>query len=207
MHAKTSRGLFQKRIIRRTHLVSYGKVDRMKLQAILGIFMVLFLINIVNVIPVFAQPITGSGTFTVSYMQYSPPDFGPDVYYGDDMCLEYVVTVRWTSITYSNGDVRQSLTASGTVDVYDLTDLTNPIDTRSCSTSLSFYDAGGDACIGEAGGFYEVDWTESSLQKMERLHHLQQVPGVYIRLAWIRNGVGGGKVIAFTHHPTILIVS
>ena len=179
----------------------------MRLQAILGIFTAMLLVNIVNVMPVFAQPITGSGTFTVSYMQYSPPDFGPDVYYGNDMCLEYMITVHWTSITYSNGDVRQSLTASGTVDVYHVTDLTNSIDTRSCSTSLNFYDAGGDACIGVAGGLYEVNWTESSLQKMERLHHLHQVSGVYVRLAWIRNGVGGGKVMAFTHPPTILIVS
>jgi len=207
MHAKISRGLFQKRIIRRTRLVSYGMVDGMKLQAILGIFMAMFLVNIVNVMPVFARPMVGSGTFTVSYQQYSPPDFGPNAYYGADMCLEYTVTVHWTSITYSNGDVRQTLTASGTVDVYYVTDLINPIDTRSCSASLSFYDAGGDACIEGAGGFYEVDWTPSSLQKMERLHHLHQVSGVYIRLAWIRNGVGGGKAIAFTHPPTILVVN
>jgi len=179
----------------------------MKLQAILGIFMAMFLINIVNVMPVFARPTVGRGTFTASYMKYYPPDFGSNVYYGDDMCLEYMVTVHWTSITYSNGDVRQSLTASGTVDVYYMTDLVNSVDTRSCSTSLSFYDAGGDACIGGAGGFYEVDWNSSSLQKMERLHHLHQVSGVYVRIHWVRNGVGWGKAIAFTHPPTILIVS
>ena len=178
----------------------------MKSRVILGIFLAIVLVNIVNVIPVFAQPVVRSGTFTVSYMQYSPPDFGPNVYYGNNMCLEYTITVRWTSITYSNGDVRQTLTASGTVDVYYVTDLVNSIDTRSCSASLSFYDAGGDACIEGADGFYDVDWTPSSLQKMERLHHLHQVSGVYTRLVWIRNGVGWGKVTAFTHPPTIFIV-
>ncbi|UCE28541.1 MAG: hypothetical protein JSV85_04465 [Candidatus Bathyarchaeota archaeon] len=203
---KISRGLFQKRKILRAHLVSYGTVNGMRLQAVLGIFMAMFLINIVSVMPVSARPTVGSGAFTASYMKYYPPDFGANAYYGDDMCLEYTVTVHWTSITYLNGDVRQTLTASGTVDVYYLTNLTNSIDTRSCSASLSFYDAGGDACIGEAGAFYEVDWDPSSLQKMERLHHLHQVSGVYVRIAWIRNGVGWGKAVAFTHPPTILIV-
>jgi hypothetical protein len=179
----------------------------MKLNVIPGIFMAMFLVNVVNVLPVFAQPMAGSGTFTVSYMQYSPPDFGPNIYYGNDVCLEYTLTVHWTSITHPNGDVRQTLTASGTVDVYSVTELFNPIDTRSCSVSLSFYDAGGDACIRGAGGFYEVNWTSSSLKKMERLHHLHQVSGVYTRLTWIRNGVGWGKVTAFTNPPTILIVS
>ena len=153
-------------------------------------------------------PIVGRGTFTVFDTQYSPQDaYGPSVYYGSPVRLDYTLTLHWSSITYPNGDVRQTLTASGTVSIYDVTELSSPIDTRSCSVSLSFYDAGGDACIPREGGFYEVNWTQSSLQNMERLHHLHQVSGVYTRITWVRNGDGGGKVTVFTHPPTILIVS
>ena len=181
----------------------------MKRKLILGMGMVLFLVNIVNIIPAFAKPIAGSGTVTYSYPQYSPPDFGPYQYYGIEVCLEYTITIHWSSITYPKGDVRQTLTARGTVNIYEY-DETDPdnsifIETRRCSASLSFYDATGDACIGEPGGFYEVDWL--SLEKMERLHHLHQVTGVYVRRTWVRNGDGAGKAIAFTHPPTVLIVN
>jgi len=150
-------------------------------------------------------PIAGSGTSTFSYTQVSPPDFGPYEYYGFEVWLVYAITIHWSSVTYTNGDVRQTLTASGTVDIYEDQGLSNLVDARSCSASLSFYDAGGDACIGEPGGFYEVDW--NSLENMERLNHFHQVSGVYTRRAWVRNGVGAGKGIAFTHPPTILTVS
>jgi len=94
------------------------------------------------------------------------------------------------------------MVASGTVDIYDIADLSNPIDTRRCSVSINFYDEGGDACSGEPGGFYSwgppYHW-----DKMERFYHLHQVSGVYTRLAWVRNDVGWGKVTVFTHPPTI----
>ncbi len=153
------------------------------------------------------RPIAESGTFTLSYPQLSPPDFGPNVYYDDNVTLVYNIVVRWSSITYPNGDVRQTLTADGTVDVYYTADLANQIDTRSCSVSLGFYDAGGDGIIPGAGGFYEVNWTHSSLLNMERLHHIHQVSGVYTRNVWIRNGDGWGKVTVFTQPPTVLIVN
>ncbi len=151
-------------------------------------------------------PIAGSGTFPVSQSQYSPPDYGPNVYYDSAVVLEYFLTIHWSSLTYPNGDVRQTLTASGTVDVYDATDLSTPIDARRCSVSISFIDRGGDASSGEPGGFY--NWGPPyHWEKMERFFHLHQVSGVYTRMAWVLNGVGGGKVTVFTHPPTILIVN
>lgn len=151
-------------------------------------------------------PIAGRGTFTVYQTQYSPPVFGPNVYYNRDVQLEYVLTIHWSSMTYRNGDVRQTMVASGTVDIYDIADLNNPIDTRRCSVSINFYDEGGDACSGEPGGFY--NWGPPyHWDKMERFYHLHQVSGVYTRMAWVRNYVGWGKVTVFTHPPTILIVS
>ena len=151
-------------------------------------------------------PIAGRGTFTVYQTQHSPPDYGPNIYYDRDVQLEYVLTLRWNSITFPNGDVRQKITASGTVNVYDMADLDNPIDTRRCSVSINFYDEGGDACSGEPGGFY--NWGPPyQWDKMERFYHLHHVSGVYTRMAWVRNDVGWGKVTVFTHPPTILIVS
>ncbi|MFX1513023.1 MAG: hypothetical protein ACFFCQ_10585 [Promethearchaeota archaeon] len=154
-------------------------------------------------------PIAGRGTFTVFDVQYSPqPAYGPSVYYGSPVRLDYMLTLHWSSITYPNDDVRQTLTASGTVNIYDVTDPENPIfiETRSCSVSINFYDNGGDACSGFPGGFYSwgppYEW-----EKMERFYHLHQVSGVYTRLAWVRNGIGWGKVTVFTQPPTILIVS
>lgn len=177
-----------------------------KAKILVLLLMMLLLVAVSPVIASAEGPIAGRGTFTVLDTQYSPPNLGPNVYYGDNVSLVYNITIHWSSITYPNGDVRQTLTAGGPVDVYYLTDLINPIDTRSCSVSLSFYDAGGDACIPRGGGFYEVNWTHSSLQNMERLHHLHQVSGVYTRITWVRNGDGGGKVTVFTHPPTIFIV-
>ena len=176
----------------------------MKRKLILGTIMGLFLVNMVNIIPAFAKPICAHGTFIVSYVQESPPDFGPYEYYGFEVWLEYSITIHWSSKTYPSGNIRQTLTASGTVDIYDDVSLSNLIDVRRCSASLSFYDAEGDASIPGPGGFYEIDW--DSLENMERLNHLHQVTGVYLRRAWVRNGVGAGKAIAFTHPPTVLIV-
>ena len=178
-----------------------------KAKILVLLLMMLLMLAASPVIASAARPIVGSGTFTVLDTQYSPQDaYGPSIYYGSDVKLDYTLTLHWSSITYPNGDVRQTLTASGTVNIYDVTDLSNPIDTRSCSVSLTFYDAGGDACIPMGGGFYDVNWTHSSLQNMERVHHLHEVSGVYTRMAWVRNGEGGGKVTVFTHPPTILIV-
>lgn len=171
--------------------------------------LLLFMFLMLLVSPAIASaegPMYGRGTFTVYETHLSPPVYGPNIYYGRDVQLEYVLTLRWNSITYPNGDVRQTITASGTVDVYDMADLDNPIDTRRYSVSINFYDEGGDACSGAPGGFYSwgppYQW-----DKMERFYHLHQVSGVYIRMAWVRNDVGWGKVTVFTHPPTILIVS
>jgi len=171
--------------------------------------LLLMMFLMVAVSPVIASaegPIAGSGTLTVSQTQYSPPDYGPNIYYDRAVVLEYILIIHWSSLTYPNGDVRQTLTARGTVDIYDATDLSNPIDTRRCSVSISFYDEEGDASSGEPGGFY--NWGPPyHWDKMERFYHLHQVTGVYTRMAWVRNGVGGGKVTVFTHPPTILTVS
>ena len=178
-----------------------------KAKILVLLLMTLLMVAVSPVIASAERPIARSGTFNVLDPRYSPPDLGPNVYYGNNVSLVYNITIHWSSITYPNGDVRQTLTADGTVDVYYVTDLITPIDTRSCSVSLSFYDAGGDACIPSAGGFYAVNWTHSSLQNMERLHHLHQVSGVYTRMAWVRNGDGKGKVTVFTHPPTIFVVN
>ena len=172
--------------------------------------LLLMMLLMVAVSPVIASaegPIAGRGTFTVLDTQDSPPNLGPNVYYGSAVRLNYTLTLHWSSITYPNGDVRQTLTASGTVNIYDVTDSETPIfiETRRCSVSISFYDQKGDACSGEPGGFYTwgppYEW-----EKMERFYHLHQVSGVYTRMAWVRNGDGGGKVTVFTHPPTIFIV-
>jgi hypothetical protein len=151
-------------------------------------------------------PMAGKDAFTVYDTQCSPPVLGPNIYYGRDVQLEYILTLHWSSITYPNGNVRQTITASGTVDIYDITDLNNPIDTRRCSVSINFYDEGGDACSGDPGGFY--NWGPPyHWDKMERFYHVHQVSGVYTRMAWVRNEVGWGKVTVFTQPPTIFVVS
>ena len=176
----------------------------MKTRLIYGIIPPLLLASLFIVTPAYAQAIIGNGFLNITDVQYSPTDFGPCQYYGFDVKLEYTLTIHWSSKTYPNGDVRQTLTASGTVDIYDVRDLSNPVDSRRCSVSLSFYDVGGDSCIGDPGEFYAVDW--NSVENMEQLYHVHQVTGVYIRQAWVQNGIGGGKVIAFTNPPNVLIV-
>lgn len=167
----------------------------------------LFLIDTFNIIPALGQPTQAHGTLSSSHIQESPPDFGPYEYYGFEVWLEYTITITWSSITYQNGDVRQTLTASGTVKVFDDEGLSHQIDMRQCSASLSFHDSAGDACnpVNGIPGFYDVDW--DSLENMERLHHLHQVTGIYVRRTWVWNGVGAGKAIAFTNPPTVLIVN
>jgi hypothetical protein len=145
-------------------------------------------------------PIVGHGAFTIDPPpEYSPPNLGPNIYYEQSVQLVSHVSVIWNSVVYPNGDIQQILTARGTVDIYDVTDPLNPvfIETRSTYTTLRFYDAGGDASIGTPGGFYRVDW--ESVENMEKLHHIYLVQGVHKRLAWVRNGVGGGKVTASSY--------
>ncbi len=113
------------------------------------------------VTPVYGDSVViGRDTYTHMYTQKSPSEgVGPNIFYGYPVELSYSLTIRWVSITYPNGDARQMLTAVGTVDIFDPTDPINLIfiETRRCSVSIRFYDAGEDACTGIPGDFYTWD--------------------------------------------------
>jgi hypothetical protein len=176
-------------------------------NAIAAFLIVVCISTLLLVTPVSSAGIViGRGTFPSITTQTSPNGLGPDIFYGHPVELRYSLTVRWISVTYPNGDVRQTLTASGTVDIFDASSLVF-IETRRCTVSIRFYDVGGDATTGAPGYFYNWDpYDPVLMSNFERFYHLHHVTGVYLREAWVYYGVDGGQVTVYTRPPTIFVV-
>ena len=112
-------------------------------------------------------------------------------YYGRDVHVVYQAVNTWTYVV-QHGDVRETLTQSGTADVYALQDgAPGPLlDSRPFHAVERFFDADGDVAVrheGDFGVWYQVshDWWSPHL---EDFHYVWKIPGVYDLRAWNRNG-------------------
>ena len=185
---------------------------------ILGVIPLMLLLTASPVIAQGAQTGYGSSAFYWT-QKYDDWYIGPGMYYEMDVIAIYTATNTWTSITYPNGNVRESLVQEGIAEIYEASDTPAPgftpftdswgwsgyigglIDTRDFVALEKFFDKDGNASSGSPGGYYTPTWWSPD---MERYHYIWRIQGVYEFELWAKDGYWTYTFTANTAPPTVI---